>query len=520
MTIDEEYSDNQAAHHAASRTFSWIALCVALLFLLVSNGRHTITIAPWIALPCLLHFTRSHRARVGMPLTWLTLSLAWAFQFRGMAPVPGIFYFLLSAVYGFTLFMPFALDRLLRPRIHGFTSTMIFPCAWVTMEWLVASFTPYGSWGSIAYTQHEFLALLQMVAITGLYGPSFLIAWFASVVCWMSECGLDDRSARRGGLIFLSVLIGILIGGGVRLVFFAPNAPTVRIASLTKPDLDLFEGVNGGVTAAFTGQVSEPDVQRIRDNAESILGDLFLRADVEARAGARIIFWGETNSFSLKEDEVTMMTRGATFAREHDVFLGMAAAVFGGNEDRPLENKMILFDPEGNVVFEYWKAIPVPGSEASVQALNDRHIRFADTPYGRIGAAICFDMDFPVYLRQAGRGHADIMLVPSNDWREIDPWHSHMARFRAIEEGFNLVRHTSKGLSLACDYQGRVLASMDHFACDSRDLVAMVPTRGVHTVYSRIGDLFAWMCIAGLALAAGLTTRLMKATPARSTERT
>ena len=99
------------------------------------------------------------------------------------------------------------------------------------------------------------------------------------------------------------------------------------------------------------------------------------------------------------------------------------------------------------------------------------------------------------------------MLVPSNDWREIDPWHSHMARFRAVEQGFNMVRHVSNGLSLATDYQGRVLASMDHFATDQRVMVAYVPTQGARTVYSRVGDLFAWLCIAVLVAAVGLSRR-------------
>jgi len=71
-----------------------------------------------------------------------------------------------------------------------------------------------------------------------------------------------------------------------------------------------------------------------------------------------------------------------------------------------------------------------------------------------------------------------------------------MARFRAIEQGFNLVRHASNGLSIATDYQGRVLSRMDHFTTADRVLISEVPTRGVDTVYSRIGDLFAWLCIA------------------------
>jgi len=138
-----------------------------------------------------------------------------------------------------------------------------------------------------------------------------------------------------------------------------------------------------------------------------------------------------------------------------------------------------------------------------MSALDDGRIKSVETPYGRVAAVICFDMDFPGLLRQAGEPNIDLMLVPSNDWKEIDPWHSHMARFRAIEQGFNLVRHTSNGCSLAADYQGRVLNSMDHFTATDRVLVSHVPTEGVRTLYARIGDSFAWLCIAGL-LALGL----------------
>jgi apolipoprotein N-acyltransferase len=507
MTIDDTYEAVAPVVSVRPRQFSWVALFLSTVFLLVANGRHPIPIAPWLAMLLLLYFVRSQPKRIGLPLAWLVLFLTWAFQFRGMAPLPGIFYYILAAVYALTLILPFWIDRLVAPGLRGFIGTLVFPCAWVTMEWLVASFTPYGSWGSLAYTQHENLVLLQLVALTGLYGLSFLITWFASAGYWVLELGLAEWEARRGALVFTAVMLVILLGGGMRLVFFAPDAPTVRIASLTSPDLDLFEGVEGGAAAALSGQVSAAGVDRIRNNADAILDDLLRRADQEVKAGARIIMWGETNSFSLKQDEPAMLARGGEFARDRGIYLGMSPAVFDGESDKPLENKIILFDPKGEVSFEYWKAIPVPGPDASLQATNDGRIEIVETPYGRLGAAICFDMDFPGHLKQAGRQNADILLVPSNDWREIDPWHSHMARIRAIEQGFNMVRHVSNGFSLATDYHGRVLASMDHFTTDQRIMVAYVPTRGVRTVYSRIGDLFAWVCIAGLVATVGLSRR-------------
>jgi apolipoprotein N-acyltransferase len=99
------------------------------------------------------------------------------------------------------------------------------------------------------------------------------------------------------------------------------------------------------------------------------------------------------------------------------------------------------------------------------------------------------------------------MLDPSNDWRAIDPWHTQMASFRAIEQGFNLIRQTSQGLSAAFDYQGRRLAAMDHYQTTDYAMVSQVPTRGVRTIYSRFGDWFAWLCLAGLALLAILSLR-------------
>jgi len=134
-----------------------------------------------------------------------------------------------------------------------------------------------------------------------------------------------------------------------------------------------------------------------------------------------------------------------------------------------------------------------------------------DTPYGRVSSIICFDGDFPQLLAQAGALRADVMLDPSNDWRAIDPWHTQMVSFRAIEQGFNLIRQTSQGLSAAFDYQGRRLAAMDHYQTTDYAMVSQVPTRGVRTIYSRLGDWFASVCLVGLVLLTVLSLRRKRA---------
>ena len=128
---------------------------------------------------------------------------------------------------------------------------------------------------------------------------------------------------------------------------------------------------------------------------------------------------------------------------------------------------------------------------------GDGILRTASTPFGVLSGAICWDMDFPGTIIQAGRNGTDIMLSPSLEFRAISPIHGHMAVLRGIENGTSVVRVADNGLSVISDPYGRILAQMDHFTAGERVIVAQVPTRGVSTIYAIIGDLFGWLAIAG-----------------------
>jgi apolipoprotein N-acyltransferase len=146
------------------------------------------------------------------------------------------------------------------------------------------------------------------------------------------------------------------------------------------------------------------------------------------------------------------------------------------------------------------KARPTPGPEAASAVRSDGKLKWIDSPYGRIVAAICYDMDFPSLMGQAGADRADIVISPAGDWRAIDPRHTEMASFRAIEQGFNLVRQTNRGLSAAYDYEGHPLAHMDHYQAQELTMVAQIPTRGVRTLYSLVGNWLAWLSLAVLVV--------------------
>lgn len=483
---------------ALAPSHSWVWLAIAAALLLLSNGADNVPLAAWLAPVFMLRFVRRRSFKVGLPVAYLLLVAAFAFQFRGMVPIPGVAYYTFLAVWGIPLVLPYVIDRLWAHKLTGLRATLVFPAAWAVTEY-VSSQGPFATWGSAAYSQYGNLALLQVISVTGLWGITFLIGWFAAVCNWLWEEGFDSKRARRGAWLCVGTIGTVMLLGGARMALFPPSSQTVRVASISRRKIgpELSDAVSERM---FGGKPTSEDMVVIRRWATAIDDDLLSRAEREMQAGARIVFWGEANAIVLKEEEAAFVARGGDMATKYHAYLGMAVGVLNVGKTRPLENKLVLVRPNGKVAWEYNKARPVPGPEAALQVRGDGKLQELDTPYGRLSSIICFDGDFPHLLAQAGVLRADVMLDPSNDWRAIDPWHTQMVSFRAVEQGLNLIRQTSRGLSAAFDYQGRRLAAMDHYQTADYAMVSQVPTRGVPTIYSMLGDWFAWVCLAGLVV--------------------
>jgi apolipoprotein N-acyltransferase len=242
---------------------------------------------------------------------------------------------------------------------------------------------------------------------------------------------------------------------------------------------------------------------------------LLERSAAEALAGARIVFWAEGNATVLKDDEADLIERGQVLAREQSIYLGMAMAVLTPGAERPLENKIVLVTPAGDIGFAYLKAYPVPGAEAAASVLGVPQLPTLDTPYGRIGAAICFDMDHHSYISQASMQGVDILFAPANTWHEVAQIHADMARMRAIENGVALLRPASNGLSIAADNYGRPLGSSNFWQTQGGALVTHLPVRAVPTVYGRIGDTLAYAAVFALLLPHGFSSVATAVKPLR-----
>ena len=510
ITAAAQSSENSAQSKSGDRTtasgaYSWAFLLCAVGLLLFADGRNTIALAAWLAPMCLLRFVRTQSPVRGIAIGYAALVITRGIAFRGMTPIPGIFYYIFLLISGISALLPYVADRLLAPRLKGIIATLVFPLTLVVTQFIYAH-GPLGSWGSIAYTQSGNLPLLQLLSVTGLWGVVFLIGWFAAAANQLLGEGIRARQALRAPALFAAVYVLVMLMGGARLALFPPQSQTVRVASLSpaKTGPAISDDILRSVIA---GTASDSDTSQLRAAMDATQDELLARSEREARAGAKIIFWSEEAAFVLKENEPRLLARGSALASKYNIYLAMAVATWSPKQTHPLENKVVLIEPNGEIAWQYLKSRPTPGPEAAMAVTSDKELRVLDSTFGRLSAAICYDTDFPAFMRQAGALRVAVMLSPASDWRGIDPRHTEIASFRAVEQGFNLVRQANNGLSAAFDYQGRRLASMDEFQSSDLALISQVPTQGVRTIYSRFGDWFAWLCCAALAILIALASR-------------
>jgi len=123
-------------------------------------------------------------------------------------------------------------------------------------------------------------------------------------------------------------------------------------------------------------------------------------------------------------------------------------------------------------------------------------IETIDTPYGIIATPICYKMEYHRFIRQVGQNHVDILIVPGEKpSKDNAVVHTELSMFRAVENGCSMLRTTLEGLTMGMDNQGRVISQMNYYlTLKNRTIITELPTNGVRTLYSSLGDWFAYSC--------------------------
>lgn len=457
------------------RPWLWLLLGVALVAL--ANTRFGIGVLGWVAS---VPFLRYLRLRSGPRAALAVLGasvVAWSLAVAKIvtAPLSLAMVPMFAVPIALTAALPTIAYAALRRRLGGAVVPLLFPAAMVVGEWVQHAATPFGSWGAAAYTQLDLLPLLQVASVAGLAGPSLLVHLVNVAVDEALERGAAAGRlvAAAGGLVAAAFAFG-----QVRLAANDAAEDTVRVAAV-------------GTDATFGGlPLPAPEERAAIDEG------LERRTRQAAAAGAAAIVWTEAAAMALPDEEDAWLVRWRHLARELGVHLAIAYVVPVATGPLLYENKAVVLGPDGAPALTWLKHEPVPGEPAVAGVGMPDPVDHGGT---RLGAALCYDGDFPrLGLALAGQ-RLDLLALPSSDWRGVDPIHTDMARLRAVEGGYGVVRSTRFGRSAAIDALGRVRGAEDAFDGGDRVLVAELPAQGVRTVYATLGDWLVALCAAVLA---------------------
>jgi apolipoprotein N-acyltransferase len=461
----------------------WMILAAGAACFTFVGWRFNVPIAAWLAPALLIRFFRDQRRWPGTLPSIVLLAVASFIQMNGGWDLDAWMAYTFSALRPAAFLLALYADRALVRRLPRATATLVYPSVYLTADYAIA-LTPLGSGMSIAATQFGMPAVSQLASVTGIWGIGFLIGWTASVLNTLWDTRHELSRVRGLAVTAACVLTAVVALGAARAALARPSSPTVRVAGVTiEHPRDYWSWIDEATPReVVAGHAAE---------LTGIENGLFAQSERAAAAGAKVIFWSEGNGVIPEEREAGFVRRASDFARGHGVYFAPAVVVLRYGSTLS-DNKVLMFAPDGSLAFTYVKTMSwyPTGSDGILKTIQ--------TPWGRIGSAICFDMDFPSFIHALGVAGADIVLVPAFDTERIRPYHTEVGLMRGIENGFSVVRMTNEGTSLAMDGSGRVLARQEFFETSDRLMIADVPTRRLSTVYALLGE---WPARAGFALA-------------------
>jgi apolipoprotein N-acyltransferase len=492
-----ESSHAERAPLTAERVLPWVWLAVGALLLPFTAWRTAAALASWAAPVFLLRFGRSSGTRrLTLPLLGAVLAAGILAGTRGTPfNLLGLFGNVIFKALAWTL--PYAADRHLGRRLTGWARTLVFPVAFTVVDWGL-SLAGVSNSGSPAYSQTSMPELLQMASLTGMWGLTFLVAWFAALINALWEGRFRVRQLRSQALVFAGVLAALLVFGVLRLDWNRPASPVVEAAAVTvDPELTA-DALRGFDWLGFSGASAEARAAT-RPRLQAAVDQMVGRTQAALDGGALIVAWQESSAWVLEEDLPDLLSRVAVLATAHHAYVNVGVEVLTVARTRHyVKNESILVDPEGRVLWAYPKVHPVPYGEALVTMAGQARVPCTVTRWGVLSTAICYDTYFPGLIRGAGVGKAGLLIDPTNDTRPFAESALAIAAVRAVENGLTILRPTGGGISAVIDDRGRILSRQSSFDDDSGVMRARVPIRHVATLYTRIGDLFAWLCAAGL----------------------
>lgn len=418
---------------------------------------------------------------------------SWVFGFAFFLAVT-----LLSAAPA-TIFFALVYGRMGR-RVHPL-APLTAAAAWTSGE-LLRTRALGDPWGLLGYSQAPQPEWIQVADLAGVFGVGFVVVL---VNAFLAEVLLTVYSRTRvtlalvSGLLAAAALPALALGyGHWRLrVYAGGQAVATREVVVAQGNVDF-------------GQLWQPEAYK--EN----LG-LYLRLTEQGLRGTSnaIVVWPENALASLLDQDGAILHSMAKVLGPSGAML--VAGAPRRTKDAEFRNSAFLVGSDGAVRDHYDKQRLLPfgeyqpiGSLDLVRRRFDNIREFAPGPPREavldadglsLGVVICNEAMFAEPARERVAGGADVLLALTNDtWVGESRFASQafdMAILRAVEQRTSLVRSSTSGPSALVDSRGRVVARTSYGETSTLRGHVPVGRKEDRSPYSRLGDIFAWLCVAG-----------------------
>ncbi|WP_219893204.1 carbon-nitrogen hydrolase family protein [Aquisediminimonas profunda] len=208
-----------------------------------------------------------------------------------------------------------------------------------------------------------------------------------------------------------------------------------------------------------------------------------------AKGGAAMVFTPEMSGLLdrnrarasghiMTEDQDIVLSEVRRAAAEYGIWVSLGSLALKGGSDGRLVNRSFLIDAAGSVRARYDKIhlfdVDLPTGESwreSAAYAPGKEAVVADTPVGRLGLSICYDLRFPALYAVLSEAGATILSIPAAFTVPTGQAHWHaLMRARAIENAAWVVSAAQVGThedgrktyghSLVVDPWGEVVLDM------------------------------------------------------------
>lgn len=305
-------------------------------------------------------------------------------------------------------------------------SLFVMPSFWAGYEFILAILSPHGTFGSLAYSQANFIDIIQIASVTGIWSITFSLFFVPVLFIFAIKAGW-----KYSIVLFLFISM-IMFSSWFKLNKPQQYEPTLKVATIAIDSLLVdFKKSN-------------------QSSANNILNHYLQEADKLVKKGINILVLPEKILTVSEEYETETKQRLLDYTSKNHLLLVIGVTLI---KNKVKQNVAWVFD-EGLFVGQYSKHHLVPGWESDYKKGTDYLVY---SKWGlKIGIAICKDMDFPDLLRNYTKQEVDLMLVPAWDFGKDARLHNNMALLRAVEGGFTIVRSASEGLLTVINGYGEI----------------------------------------------------------------